>query len=132
MFVFWVLVYNCAFSRLEFALQVPCWLYQGIFVAPLQGAPYTCFPTIYLYIHSTARRHPYIRIFRLTRSCTHTCIYSTIHSRSQNSPAVDASSHLSSLVQFFLFTAASNAFVLHSYSNYHCSTSVPSAYWTVD
>ena len=79
---------NRVFSRLELALQVPCRLYQIIFVAPSHVAPYTCFPPIYLYIHSTTRRHPYIRILRLTRPCTHTCIYSTLHSRSQNSPAV--------------------------------------------
>src|SRR6218665_2586308 len=88
MFVLWVIVYDCVFRRLEFALQVICRLYQRIFVAPSYAAPYTCFNTIYLYIHSPARRHPYICTLRLTRPCTHTCIYSTIHSRSQNSPAV--------------------------------------------
>src|SRR6218665_2213149 len=37
---------NRVFSRLELALQVPCRLYQIIFVAPSHVAPYTCFPTI--------------------------------------------------------------------------------------
>src|SRR6218665_661717 len=72
MFVLWVIVYNFVFSRLEFALQVPCRLYQSIFVAPSQGAPYTCFPihtfdstqtSIHTYPSSYPSMHAYMHIF---------------------------------------------------------------------
>src|SRR6218665_1488897 len=106
MFVLWVIVYNCVFSRLEFALQVHCKLYQIIFVAPSQA-------------YSSLHMLPY-NLSIPTFASTQTSIYSAIPSRRLNSPAVYIllmSSHLSSLVQFFLATAAIHAFVLPSYSN---------------